>query len=34
MLDGVYRLMVDVMLKANITSKHFHPLGEAKGVWR
>ncbi len=26
----VFRLMVDVLIKVNITSKHFHRLGEAK----
>ncbi len=31
-LDGVYRLMVDVLLNVNITSTHFHQLRGAKRV--
>ena len=32
--ETVYQLMVDVLLKVNISSKHFMRLGEANGVWK
>ena len=32
--EAVYQLMADLLIKVNITSKHFIRLGKAKGVWR
>jgi hypothetical protein len=32
MQESVFRLMMDVLIKVNITSKHFIRLGEAKRV--
>jgi hypothetical protein len=32
--EAVYQFMVDLLIKVNITSKHFIRLGKAKGVWR
>jgi len=31
--EAVFHLMVDLLLKVNITSKHLHRLSEGKRVW-
>ena len=32
--EAVYQLMVEVLIRVNITSTHFIRLGKAEGVWK